>query len=516
MMGKDSLETQLLTHFNYPSFRLGQKEIIQDVLDGNDVLGVLPTGSGKSLCYQLPAKLLSGTTIVVSPLISLMVDQVKQLKAFHFKDVIALNSFMEYKERRQVYRHLSAYKLIYISPELLQQSELLAYLKQIEVSLFVIDEAHCISQWGHEFRPDYLKFNQVISMLNDPPVLALSATATANVQKDIIATLKKSQMVKHIYPMDRENITLCVNKVENDQEKVNSIVQILSNYNVPTVIYFSSRKSTESVSDILSKNLPHLKIASYHGSMEQLDRITIQQQFMNEQLDVICCTSAFGMGINKNNIRLVIHYHFPPQLESFIQEMGRAGRDGGSSLSILYYSWKDKHIPSVMINKELPTEDELSFVFQRLQELASKQKRLPIDEEEIADMFQVNEIQWRFIHYQIEKNDIIKGNQIFYDKHVWQQAFQLINQHRENRYLLKQSKLTEMIEWMNEQHCLRKHLYQNFQHSFQIPTYQCCSNCGFTLSKWRPKQTMNKPNNLSTWEDKLKALLLIGATNETK
>lgn len=185
------LETHLTNHFNLTHFRLGQKEIIEDVMLGKDVLGVLPTGSGKSLCYQLPAKLLSGVTIVVSPLISLMTDQVRQLKSMNFKDVIALNSFMDFETRQKALRNLSAYKLIFLSPELLQQQIIQRHLQQLAINLFVIDEAHCISQWGHEFRPDYLKLNKTIQLLSNPPVLTLSATAPENVQKDIINSLER-------------------------------------------------------------------------------------------------------------------------------------------------------------------------------------------------------------------------------------------------------------------------------------------------------------------------------------
>src|SRR5690625_2720860 len=215
----DILTEHLQQHFKYDTFRQGQEEIIQDVLNGYSVLGVLPTGSGKSLCYQLTAKLLSGTTIVVSPLISLMIDQVKQLKAIQFKEVVALNSFMEYAERRQVYEQLHTYKLVYVSPELLQKESLLAYLQQVDISLFVIDEAHCISQWGHEFRPDYLKLHSIIKLFKNPPILALSATATVNVQTDITTSLHRPNMIKHIYPMDRENITFCVRETSNEAEK---------------------------------------------------------------------------------------------------------------------------------------------------------------------------------------------------------------------------------------------------------------------------------------------------------
>lgn len=515
-MQEKTLEYSLDRHFNYSSFRIGQKEIIQDIMQGNDVVGVLPTGSGKSLCYQLPAKILEGTTIVVSPLISLMIDQVKQLKAIQFKEVVALNSFMEYAERKQVYEKLATYKLIYVSPELLQRKELLAYLRQIKISLFVIDEAHCISQWGHEFRPDYLKLHSIIELMNNPPIMALSATATINVQTDIITSLHRPNMIKRIYPMDRENITFSVREVLSDVEKQTAIIKLISNYRVPTLIYFSSRKTTENVAEMIASKVPSRRIAFYHGGMEQIDRISIQQQFMNDQLDVICCTSAFGMGINKSNIRLVIHYHFPFQIESYIQEVGRAGRDGDSSVSLLLYSKKDYYIPSNMIQKELPTETDLAFVFNQLIKLYKKQSELPSTEQQLENLFQVNEIQWRFLHHQFEKHGMIKDNIISYDQAHWRKVFQTIKQLRKDRILLKESKLAEMIQWMQKKECLRKHLYKGFQQSYAVPTYQCCSNCGFTFSEWKPAQTHVSEIDPTSWKVKLGSLLLIGDHDETK
>lgn len=504
------LDEQLKLLYNYSSFRPGQKEIIQDVMQGKNVFGVLPTGSGKSLCYQLPARLMHGTTIVVSPLISLMIDQVKKLKATHFKEVVALNSFMEYTERRQVYKNLNAYKLVYVSPELLQKEELLTHMKKINISLFVIDEAHCISQWGHEFRPDYLKLHAIITLLNNPPVLALSATATKLVQKDIITSLGRPDIVKHIYPMDRENITFCVQEVSGEQEKQTVIYHLLTQYHVPALIYFSSRQTAEQIATILMKQLPNRRIAFYHGGMEQIDRITVQQQFMNDQLEVICCTSAFGMGIDKQNIRLVIHYHYPSQIESFIQEAGRAGRDGHSSVSLLLYCQADYYIPKNLIQNELPTETELKFVFQQLANFYKEQQSLPFGEQEQAELFHLNEIKWRFLNYQFEKHGMLKKNFIFYEEKNWKDIFQSINQHRKNRIRLKENKLSEMIQWVEEKDCLRQTLYKSFQHSYTAPAFHCCSNCGFTFSQWNPEQVTISDDSTYTWKDKLKELLLLG------
>ncbi|GIO28480.1 RecQ family ATP-dependent DNA helicase [Ornithinibacillus bavariensis] len=508
-----SLEQVLESNFGYKTFRIGQKEIIMDILNGSDVLGILPTGTGKSICYQLPSLLLSGITIVVSPLISLMMDQVKQLKSSGFKDVVAINSFLDFDQKRYIYQTLQDYKLIFVSPEILQQKELFLYLKQQTISLFVIDEAHCISQWGHEFRPDYQKLNKVLEQLGNPPVLALSATATREVQQDIIKSLERPRMVKHIYPMDRENIMLTIQEVEDQDEKLEVLTRYLSNYKVPTLIYFSSKVSCESVALQLSVRLPNQRIAYYHGGMEQMDRISIQQQFMNEQLDVICCTSAFGMGINKNNIRLVFHYHFPGQIESYIQEIGRAGRDGKESLSVLLYCRRDEALPKQLIQSELPQDEDLRRVFRYIQKEADKLTSLDISD--IQTLFEISETQWRFILVQLEKHSISLENVLKYDQDRLDRLLMKIQQVRDKRFKLKMSKYHEMLAWLKTENCLRKELYTKFQNDYTVLEHQCCSNCGIALDLFNPEQSNSNPRLAINWEKRLHQLL-VGENDETK
>ncbi|WP_404452877.1 RecQ family ATP-dependent DNA helicase [Virgibacillus necropolis] len=507
-----TLEHELKKHFGLVKFRTGQKEIIDDVMQGKDVLGILPTGMGKSLCYQLPAKLFNGTTIVVSPLISLMIDQVKQLKASNFKEVIALNSFIDPTERKTLYHYLADYKLIYVSPELMQQDELLDHVKQLEVSLLVIDEAHCISQWGHDFRPDYLRLSEVVLELNNPSILALSATATQGIQHDIKKILRSPEMIDHIYPMDRENIVFSIEKVANDNEKNEKIKQLFTRIRVPTIIYFSSRIATEQVTAFLLNQHSSLRVAFYHGGMDTMDRISVQQQFMNNQLDVICCTSAFGMGINKKDIRLIIHYHLPLQLESFIQEVGRAGRDGEESVSLLLYSEHDYYLPVNLVKKELPQENDLKFVFQQLYGLYKQNKRLPYNIDQLEQLFHISEIQWRFLHYQFENRGMIKGNQIVYQKEKWKHSFISIHNFINERLIMKEQKLREMIAWIKSDRCLREQLYKGFQSDYTVPQASCCSNCGFNLSDWNIQELIIEPSHHS-WEDKLQALFTIGGKN---
>lgn len=239
--GDRSLEQALYHYFGFSSFREGQKEIIESVQLNQHTLATLPTGSGKSICYQLPAKLSKGTTLVVSPLISLMIDQVKLLKSQGFKQVTSINSMLDQRQKRNVLNHLHQYQLVYCSPEMLQHPLVMNRLKQVGVSLFVIDEAHCISQWGHEFRPDYLRLKDVIKELNEPTVLALSATATPKIQNDIIHYLDL-EMKKIIYPMDRTNISYNVLKSNHVTEKQEQLLDVIERVNAPTMIYFLADK----------------------------------------------------------------------------------------------------------------------------------------------------------------------------------------------------------------------------------------------------------------------------------
>lgn len=514
-MIKEKLNEQLKNQFHISSFRPGQEEIINDIMDWRDVLAILPTGSGKSLCYQLPASLFKGATIVVSPLISLMEDQVKQLKATGFKAVVALNSFMDLREKKRVLQQLDQYKLIYLSPEILQHDDIIHRLKQMLVNLFVIDEAHCISQWGHEFRPDYLRLGDVIGQLDNPAVMALSATATKEVQNDIISSLNRPGIVRHIYPMDRENITFTVKKVNDDRQKQEMIINILKRYRVPTLIYFSSKRITEEIAAVLSKKLPSHRIAYYHGGMDQVDRISIQQQFMNDQLDVICCTSAFGMGINKQDIRLILHYHFPLQMESYLQETGRAGRDGKSSVSLLLYAPGDETLHKSILDNELPSVEDVNVLFNRLYQLYLQNPQLP-KTDEVLETLELSEIQWRFLHYQMEKHGMIKKNRLVFQHEEWEYSIEKIKEFMTERSALKEEKLGEIINWIHDDQCLRESLYKGFQTGYKTPLHACCSNCDFSFKNWEPEQTQANETN-SSWETKLGKLFFIGDYNsETK
>ncbi|MEG0553148.1 MAG: RecQ family ATP-dependent DNA helicase, partial [Carnobacterium sp.] len=333
-MNQEKIKSILLNQFGYTHFREGQEEAILAALSGNDTLVMLPTGTGKSVCYQLTGYCLDGTVIIVSPLLSLMQDQVDQMKLMGEKRVAALNSLMSSDERKWVLSHLNEYKFIFLSPEMLQQEYVLTKLKQLKICMMVIDEAHCISQWGMDFRLEYLGLGTVRNELNNPLTMALTATATEMVREEILSSLllNQEETTQILYSVDRPNIALTV--ITCHQDKDEQLLKQIKNLSNPGIVYFSSRKQADMIA-LWLKEETNYAVESYHSDIINEDKIKIQQQFIQNDIDIICATSAFGMGINKENIRFVIHYHMPANVESYLQEVGRCGRDGKQSIAVL-------------------------------------------------------------------------------------------------------------------------------------------------------------------------------------
>ncbi|MFH0854259.1 MAG: ATP-dependent DNA helicase RecQ [bacterium] len=348
-------------YYGFSSFRLGQEEIIQDIMNGKNVIGIMPTGGGKSLCFQLPALILDGITIVISPLIALMKDQVDRLEKNNIPATF-INSSISINEMQKRLEDVNKkkYKLLYIAPERFYNREFIEQLKNIKVSLFAIDEAHCISEWGHDFRPSYTRLQNAISMLGNPPVLALTATATAEVRVDIQKQLAIPDACFHITGFDRPNLRYYTMKC-GDREKMENILNYTKKNNGPGIIYMGTRQKVDGMVNFLEDC--GISAYGYHAGVEQEERKRIQENFMDERKKIIVATNAFGLGIDKQNIRFVIHFDMPGTLENYYQESGRAGRDGNPAECILFYSPQDRFLREFFLQGENPSSEIIKEIY---------------------------------------------------------------------------------------------------------------------------------------------------------
>jgi ATP-dependent DNA helicase RecQ len=345
----DQARKYLQTYFGYETFRTGQEQVINQVLNGENSICVMPTGGGKSICYQIPALVLEGTTIVVSPLISLMKDQVDTLiEAGIYAAYI--NSSLSHEEVREVMYDVNrgAVKLLYIAPERLDSQSFLNELREIPVPLIAVDEAHCISQWGHDFRPSYRLISRMTELFpNTPTVLALTATATPQVREDICRILQITEENTVMTGFERSNLTFSVIRGQDREKFVKDYV--MKNENESGIIYAATRKTVNHIYEMLQKR--GISVAKYHGGMFDEDRSYEQERFLKDEVQVMVATNAFGMGIDKSNIRYVIHYQLPKNMESYYQEAGRAGRDGLPSACTVLYASQDVQTQRFLIDQ---------------------------------------------------------------------------------------------------------------------------------------------------------------------
>ena len=353
--------TVLKQRFKHSGFRPGQAEVIAAALEGHDVLAVMPTGAGKSLTYQLPAVVKSGITVIVSPLIALMKDQVEALRAKGISAAM-LNSSQTPEESKAVLANLKSLSLLYISPERLRSKDLLEPLKRLGVRRLVVDEAHCVSSWGHDFRPDFLRLGELRRALGSPPVSALTATATRHVQDDIVKVLEMNpDAVRVVTGFDRPNLAYRVLRVPGEQAKLQALRLLLEKSAKPGLVYVGTRKEAEELAGLCLTW--GLRASHYHGARSAAERDGVQNAFMAGKLEVVIATNAFGMGVDKSNVRFVIHYRLPGTVEAFYQEAGRAGRDGKPSRCVLFYDSKDRQLQEHFISSMIPSELELRRVW---------------------------------------------------------------------------------------------------------------------------------------------------------
>jgi ATP-dependent DNA helicase RecQ len=478
----EPLRQSLKRLFGFSDFNPGQEEAVTRVLSGEDTLAILATGAGKSLCYQLPAMLLEGTTLVVSPLIALMKDQLDMLSERGFTDNVALNSTLsEEQEERAMARIASgSVKIVFVTPEKLEDEAFVAILKSIKVPLFVVDEAHCISQWGHDFRPAYLALGQVIVALGRPTVLALTATATPAVREDILVQLGVSLETRTIVKgFDRPNLGYEVIRAENEAAKLKALKGLFERGLDGTgIIYTATIKNALEVQRYLHDQLD-LPAAVYHSKLQKYDRVSVHELFMNQSIRAVVATNAFGLGIDKSNIRFVVHYDLPGSIEAYTQEAGRAGRDGETSRCILLYRMSDTRVQNYFLTGKYPDIEDVQKIFGTLEYFGAQS-----DGVSLADLRKISQLpltKLKVVLALLKKASFIemraKGRYGLTEDALKNSELVLNLANYDTKKSYDQSKLAMMLQYSETRGCRRKFILNYFGEEYDRETCGACDNC---------------------------------------
>ncbi|MBV8637383.1 MAG: RecQ family ATP-dependent DNA helicase [Candidatus Eremiobacteraeota bacterium] len=477
------LRSALTDKFGFERFYPGQEEVISRILAGQDTLAILATGAGKSLTYQLPALLLEGTTVVVSPLIALMKDQLDMLRERGITDVVALNSTLS-EEQEIVARERigqGTIKIAYTTPEKLEDQSFLALLQSIKVPLFVVDEAHCISQWGHDFRPAYLALGAVIKRLDHPTVLALTATATPAVREDILHQLG----IEHVKPIvkgfDRPNLQYEARKADKEADKFKILQQLFTGRDAlegTGIIYTATIKNALEVQRYLTDTM-NIPAAVYHSKLHKEDRTLVHECFMNETIRAVVATNAFGLGIDKPNIRFVVHYDLPGSLEAYTQEAGRAGRDAEKSRCILIYRMSDTRVQNYFLTGKYPDIEEVQRVFGTIEVFGDQENGVSMTD--LRKILQLPLTKLKVILALLKKSGYIEI--------AGKSAYKLTEAVRKNRDLVlslanyetkksyDQSKLAMMLQYAENSSCRRRFILNYFGEDYETANCGTCDNC---------------------------------------
>jgi len=519
MLTIDDATDSLRKHFGFEDFREGQRDVIATILSGKDAVVVMPTGSGKSLCYQLPAMMMEGATLVVSPLIALMKDQVDALRARGLPATFINSAIPEAEQRLRIESvRRGDYKLIYVAPERFRSSRFNAALRSANIALFAVDEAHCVSTWGHDFRPDYLRLRNVIESLGNTRTLALTATATPYVRSDIIQQLGLKTPQTFVSGFDRPNLSIEVVHTQRERDKISRIKHLAKSQTGSGIIYTSTRKAAEQVATRLLE--VDLSVATYHAGMTDNQRIKAQEDFMTGRKQMIVATNAFGMGIDKPDIRFVVHYQMPGSIEAYYQEIGRAGRDGLQSSCLLLFNYADKNTHDFFIEGSYPNGTLVKNIYDAL--VSTKLKRIDLSSAEIAKRAgEKNEMAVNSALYLLERAGHIERSSTA-SSHSEQTtkrnrtivmlddppATHLRTNQTDvvRRGELERRKLREMIEFCYADRCFRAYILDYFgdlHHARQCGT---CGNCRplNTADKLEPKletePLVNTPRPLNSDE----------------
>lgn len=477
--------------FGYDRLHSGQELAVRAVLAGHDTLVVMPTGSGKSAIYQLAASLISGPTVVVSPLIALQRDQVQAIADQDVGEAAVVNSTINQTEREEVFESLQAGDLefLFLAPEQFNQPETLAQLQAAQPSLFVVDEAHCISSWGHDFRPDYLRLGSVIEALGHPRVLALTATAAPPIQEEIVNRLGMENPSVIVQGFDRPNLWLAVERYEDEDEKLEALCDRVISVDKPGIIYAATRKRTEEIAERLQTQ--GTQASFYHAGMKTVDRKQVETAFMQDQVEVLVATTAFGMGVDKPNVRFVFHADISNSVDSYYQEIGRAGRDGDPAKAVLFYNAADLHLRRFFAGGGQLEPEQVEQVAEVLQNqddpIHPKALKEQLDLSQTKLKTALNQLTELGVVETLPTGEVMAGEAEVAPVEAAEAAIAIQDQRRQ----WERSRLEMMRGYAEVRDCRRKYLLNYFGEEFAAPC-ECCDNCKAGISV-DTEQTDNHP-----------------------